>query len=64
MIRLGLPLTGGIALKLLSVSPGVVIVRKPFVTTADVTFFYVRRPACVRARVSLVLENIDRRTCY
>ena len=54
MVRRGLALTGRQATKLLSVFPGFVIVEESFICPSDVTFFIVRRPACVGARIHLV----------
>ena len=56
MVRRGLALTGRQATKLLSVFPGFVVVGESFTCPFDVTFFIVRRPACVGARIHLVVR--------
>ena len=57
MVRRGLALTGRQATKLLSVFPGFVVVGESFTCPFDVTFFIVRRPACVGARIHLVVRQ-------
>ena len=57
MVRRGLALTGRQATKLLSVFPGFVVVGESFMCPFGVTFFIVRRPACVGARIHLVVRQ-------
>ena len=59
----GRALTGGLATKLLSVIPGFVVVGESLILPVNITFLFVRRPACVGACVHLVLENKTERKC-